>query len=51
MQSATVKTQRIDVVDSLRGFAVMAILLVHSIEHFIYPIYPESSPAWLAAFG
>lgn len=45
------KTARIEVVDALRGFAVMAILLVHSIEHFIYPVYPSSemTPAWLAA--
>lgn len=40
---------RIDAVDALRGFAVMAILLVHSLEHFIFPVYPDSSPAWLAA--
>ena len=40
---------RIDAVDALRGFAVMAILLVHSLEHFIFPVYPASSPAWLAA--
>ena len=25
----------------------MAILLVHSIEHFIFPVYPTSSPGWL----
>ena len=40
---------RIDAVDALRGFAVMVILLVHSLEHFIFPVYPASSPAWLAA--
>lgn len=38
---------RIDVVDALRGFAVMAILLVHSLEHFIFPVYPPSGPGWL----
>ena len=36
------------VVDALRGFAVMAILLVHNLEHFIFPVYPESSPEWLS---
>ena len=41
------KTPRIEVVDALRGFAVMAILLVHNLEHFIFPVYPESSPEWL----
>lgn len=39
---------RLEVVDALRGFAVMAILLVHSLEHFIFPVYPTDSPAWLA---
>ena len=33
--------------DALRGFAVMAILLVHNLEHFIYPVYPTDPPAWL----
>ncbi|WP_029904567.1 DUF418 domain-containing protein [Prevotella sp. 10(H)] len=43
------KISRIEVVDALRGFAVMAILLVHSLEHFIFPVYPDASsvPAWL----
>lgn len=36
-------------VDALRGFAVMAILLVHNVEHFIFSVYPTDSPAWLAA--
>lgn len=42
-------TSRIEVVDALRGFAVMAILLVHSLEHFIFPVYPDiaSQPHWL----
>lgn len=25
----------------------MAILLVHSLEHFIFPVYPVDQPAWL----
>ena len=41
------KTPRIEVVDALRGFAVMAILLVHNLEHFIFPVYPVDSPVWL----
>ena len=32
------KLSRVDVVDALRGLAVMAILLIHSVEHFIYPV-------------
>lgn len=27
-------------VDALRGFAVSTILLVHNMEHSIYPVYP-----------
>ena len=42
------KLPRVEVVDALRGFAVMAILLVHSVEHFIFPVYPTDSPAWLS---
>ena len=41
------KNPRIEVVDALRGFAVMAIILVHNLEHFIFPVYPTDSPAWL----
>lgn len=41
------KTPRIEVVDALRGFAIMAIFLVHSLEHFIFPVYPVNPPAWL----
>ena len=43
------KSPRIEVVDALRGFAVMAILLVHNLEHFIFPVYPADSPGWLNA--
>ncbi len=41
------KNPRIEVVDALRGFAVMAIILVHNVEHFIFPVYPTDSPGWL----
>ena len=41
------KKPRIEVVDALRGFAVMAIILVHNVEHFIFPVYPTDSPSWL----
>lgn len=40
-------SSRIESVDALRGFAVMAIVLVHNLEHFIYPVYPTDAPAWL----
>lgn len=43
------KMPRLEVVDALRGFAVMAILLVHNLEHFIFPVYPDAAtqPGWL----
>ena len=49
MEQPLQKKPRIEVVDALRGFAVLAILLVHNVEHFIFPVYPTDSPAWLAA--
>lgn len=50
MSAKTVlKKTRIEVVDSLRGFAIMAIMLLHSIEHFNFYVFPDPStqPAWL----
>ena len=41
----TLKMNRVDSVDALRGFAVVAIMLLHFIEHFIYGVYPESTGA------
>lgn len=40
---------RVEVADVLRGFAVMAIILLHSIEHFNYYSFPptDSQPVWL----
>lgn len=49
MTSLIQKTPRIDMVDALRGFAVIAIGLIHAVEHFIYPVYPDpaTQPEWL----
>ncbi|MGB5665549.1 MAG: DUF418 domain-containing protein [Maribacter sp.] len=43
------KKPRIEVVDSLRGFAIMAIMLLHSIEHFNFYVFPDKAtqPDWL----
>lgn len=51
--TAALKSSRLDVVDALRGFAVMAILLVHSLEHFLYFVYPDPAtlPGWLNALN
>lgn len=41
--------RRIDAADVLRGFAVMAIILLHSIEHFNFYSFPDTAgqSAWL----
>ncbi|NMA74410.1 MAG: DUF418 domain-containing protein [Bacteroidales bacterium] len=39
--------QRIVAVDVLRGLAVMAIVLLHSIEHFNFYVFPEVVPGWM----
>lgn len=41
--------ERIYVVDALRGFAVMAIMLLHFLEHFIYNSYPVASSPMMEA--
>lgn len=48
-QTTLTKIPRIEVVDALRGFAVLAIILVHNLEHFIFPVYPDpaNQPEWL----
>ena len=48
MEPKFIKTDRIEVVDALRGFAVLAILLLHYVEHCIFSVYPSDSPAWLS---
>ena len=41
------KAPRIEMVDALRGFAIMSIMLLHNIEHFEYVYLPENLPNWL----
>lgn len=43
------KSPRIEVVDALRGFAVMAIMLLHNIEHFNFYDFPAASSAFMEA--
>ncbi|MFT3866999.1 MAG: DUF418 domain-containing protein [Nibricoccus sp.] len=38
---------RMDIVDALRGSALMGILLLHSIEHFDFYRFPKVSSEWL----
>ena len=47
MNQTLTKTHRIDVIDALRGFAIVAILLLHNIEHFDLYFAPEHLPEWM----
>jgi uncharacterized protein len=38
---------RIDLIDALRGSALLGILLLHSIGHWSFARYPANPPAWL----
>lgn len=40
-------TERLGVVDALRGFALLAIVLLHNLEHYNLFFVPENVPAWL----
>lgn len=40
-------TYRLDVVDALRGFALLAIVVLHSLEHYNLYFIPENMPSWL----
>lgn len=40
---------RLQVVDALRGFAIVSIMLLHNLEHFDYYYIPESLPRWLTS--
>jgi uncharacterized protein len=37
------------VIDALRGFAIVSIMLLHNIEHFDFYFLPTGLPAWLVA--
>jgi len=38
---------RIAVVDALRGFAIISIMLLHNIEHFDFLWFPTDLPSWM----
>ena len=42
-------TPRLHVVDALRGFAILSIMLLHNIEHFDFYFAPTNLPAWMPA--
>lgn len=41
-------SKRMHVVDALRGFAIISIMLLHNIEHFDFYFTPTGLPAWMA---
>jgi uncharacterized protein len=43
----TSNTSRIHVVDALRGFAIVSIMLLHNIEHFDFYYFPSNLPDWM----
>ncbi len=42
-------SSRLQVVDALRGFAIVSIMLLHNIEHFDFYFTPANLPAWMPA--
>lgn len=40
-------SSRIDLADALRGFSVMGIILLHTIEHFNFYSFPEVTNPWM----
>ncbi|MET0267500.1 MAG: DUF418 domain-containing protein, partial [Duganella sp.] len=49
MQAAAAVSPRLDLLDALRGFAIVSIMLLHNIEHFDLYFVPADLPAWLTA--
>lgn len=47
--SITINNSRLEVIDALRGFAIVSIMLLHNIEHFDFYFSPSGLPAWLKA--
>lgn len=46
-QSSGADPSRLDVIDALRGFAIVSIMLVHNLEHFDLDFTVNGLPAWL----
>lgn len=43
----TINKDRLHVIDALRGFALVSIMLLHNIEHFDVYFLPENFPGWM----
>ena len=44
-----VRPERFEIVDALRGSALLGLFLLHCVEHFEFGAYPENRPDWLLA--
>lgn len=49
MNHSTHTSPRLHVVDALRGFAIVSIMLLHNIEHFDFYYRPDDLPEWIKA--
>lgn len=47
IQYSPAKSPRLQVVDALRGFALLAIVLLHNLEHYNLFCVPQWQPEWL----
>jgi len=45
----SVSQTRLHVVDALRGFAIVSIMLLHNLEHFDFYFQPSGLPDWMQA--
>ena len=43
------RPRRFEIVDALRGSALLGLFLLHCVEHFEFGAFPENRPAWLLA--
>lgn len=43
----TLNKERLTLVDALRGFALLAIVLLHNLEHYNLYYFPENLPSWM----
>jgi len=46
---ASQRPRRFEIVDALRGSALLGLFLLHCVEHFEFGAYPEHRPDWLLA--
>ncbi|TLX74934.1 DUF418 domain-containing protein [Labilibacter sediminis] len=49
MIKENIDKSRLHVVDALRGFAIVAIMLLHNIEHFDVYFAPKGLPSWMVS--